>query len=115
MKLRTVDQITDEITNENIAPARLAELGTILSGYYSHYGQMLKRIELVKPEAWLQIQANAGEKPYSDKKTEMHWRTTDSGQKEVALEWELKRIEKMVSSINKRLYVDSVDARQLSH
>jgi len=115
MTLRTVDQITEEITNEDAAPARLAELGTVLAGYYSHFAQMLKRIELKKPEAWLAIQVSGGEKPFSDKKTEMHWHATVDGQKEIALEWELKRIEKMISSINKRLYVDTVDAKNLSH
>jgi hypothetical protein len=44
-------------------------------------------------------------------KTEMVWNTTEDSQTEVALEWELKRIEKMVSAINERLYVDNFAAK----
>lgn len=115
-----IKQIEDELKNEDASPPDLAKFGTILAGYYSYYGQMLKKIQLNKPTAWLNIQefeVNDGEriisrqKHLSDKKTEMIWNTTEDGQKEIALEWELKRIEKMVSSINKRLYVDSVAAK----
>ncbi len=96
--------------NEDASPPDLAAFGTVLAGYYSYYGQMLKRIQLLKPEKWLAIQSS-GPKPLSDKKTEMTWESTPDGQKEIALEWELKRIEKMVSSINKRLYVDNMAAK----
>ena len=117
----TIDQITDELKNEDLSPTDLAKLGTILSGHYSYYGQMLKRIHLKKPAVWLHIKSEpihaadpASKKlpsPYSDKMTERMWEATTDGQKEIALEWECKRIEKMLSSINKRLYVDNVAAR----
>ncbi len=115
-----IKQIEEALKNEDASPLDLAKFNTILAGYYSYYGQMLKRIQLVKPQAWLHIQDyedwnDAGnspelhrEKPLSDKKTERVWEATEDGQKEIALEWELKRIEKMMSAINKRLYVDSI-------
>ena len=76
----------------------------------------------MKPKAWLQLQdweerpevvgaLVKREKPLSDKKTERTWEATEDGQKEIALDWELKRIEKMMSAINKRLYVDNVAAK----
>ncbi len=107
----TIDQITGDLRNEDLSPPDLAKIGTILSGYYSYYGQMLKRIHLVKPAVWLKIQSNFGDKPLSDKKTERSWEATPDGQKEIALEWECKRIEKMLSSINRRLYVDNQAAK----
>jgi hypothetical protein len=117
-----IRDIEEALKNEDASPPDLAKFGTILAGYYSYYGQMLKKIQLVKPNAWLTIQdweqspeyedgKKKREKSLSDKKTERIWESTPNGQKEIALEWELKRIEKMVSSINKRLYVDSVAAR----
>lgn len=106
-----IEQITEELRNEAISPPDLAKVGTILSGYYSYYGQMLKRIHLIKPAVWLKIQATSGDKPLSDKKTERMWEATPEGQKEIALEWECKRIEKMLSSINRRLYVDNQAAK----
>jgi hypothetical protein len=107
----TIDSITEELKNEDLSPPDLSKLGTILAGFYSYYGQMLKRIHIKKPEIWLSIQANNGDKALSDKKTERTWEATEDGQKEIALEWECKRIEKMLSSINRRLYVDNQAAK----
>jgi hypothetical protein len=45
----TIEQITKELKNDDLSPPDLAKTDTILSGYYSYYGQMLKRIRLVKP------------------------------------------------------------------
>lgn len=106
----TIDQITEELKTEDLSPPDLAKLYTQLSGWYSFYAQKLKRIQLDKPARWLSIQGS-GEKPLSDKKTEMTWNTTPEGRAEMALEWELKRIEKMCSAINKRLYVENIAAR----
>lgn len=106
----TIDQITEELKTEDLAPPDLGRIYTQLSGWYSFYGQRLKRIQLEKPAKWLAIQSTP-EKPLSDKKTEMTWNATGEGRKEMALEWELKRIEKMMSAINKRLYVDNIAAR----
>lgn len=113
-----IKQIEEALKNEDASPTDLAQFSTILAGYYSYYGQMLKQIQLKKPEVWLHIQHHEGEsklklrdKFLSDKKTEMIWNTTEDGQAEIALEWELKRIEKMMSAINKRLYVDSIAAK----
>lgn len=114
-----IKQIEEALKNEDASPPDLAKFQTILAGYYSYYGQMLKRIQLKKPEVWLQIQdyepipgmGIKREKPLSDKKTERTWEATEDGQKEIALEWELKRIEKMMSAINKRLYVDNIAAK----
>jgi hypothetical protein len=67
-----IKQIEKALKNEEASPPDIAKFGTILAGYYSYYGQMLKRIQLVKPEKWLAIQS-ADPKPLSDKKTEMTW------------------------------------------
>jgi hypothetical protein len=106
-----IQHIEEVLMNEDEAPPDLAKYNTILAGYYSYYGQMLKRIQLKKPAVWLEIQKNDGDKALSDKKTERTWEATEDGQAEIALEWELKRIEKMMSAINRRLYVDNVAAK----
>ena len=106
-----VEKIEAALMNEDASPPALAQFSTILVGYYSYFGQMLKRIQLVKPQAWIKIHDGPNDKPPSDKMTEKIWQTTKDGQAEIALEWELKRIEKMVSSINKRLYVDNQAAK----
>jgi hypothetical protein len=115
-----IKEIENALRNEDESPPDLAKYETILAGYYSYYAQMLKRIQLDKPAKWLNIQAYEPqpegdplprEKHLSDKKTEMTWQTTKEGKAEMALEWELKRIEKMMSAINKRLYVDNLAAK----
>jgi len=53
----TIDQIEKDLKNEDASPPDLAKFGTILAGFYSYYGQMLKRIHLKKPEIWLRIQS----------------------------------------------------------
>lgn len=118
-----VKDIEQELMNEDSSPPDLAKYATILAGYYSYYGQMLKRVQLIKPTVWLEIQDNEEvlkdgglvyqkrDKPLSDKKTERMWEATEDGQKEIALEWELKKIERMLSAIKQRLYVDNVAAK----
>jgi hypothetical protein len=39
-----IQAIQDALVNEDASPPDLAQFGTILAGYYSYYGQMLKRI-----------------------------------------------------------------------
>lgn len=115
-----IKDIEEALKNEEASPPDLAQFSTILAGYYSYYGQMLKRVLLDKPLVWINIQAFADyeteravtrEKPLSDKKTEMIWQASKGGQEEIALTWELRRIEKMMQAINKRLYVDNIAAK----
>ncbi len=83
---------------------------------------MMKRILINKDAVCLRIQDynnwlpneeyySKRDKPLSDKKTERIWNTTKEGQAEIALEWELKRIEKMMQQISRRLYIDNVAAK----
>ena len=113
-----IKDIEDALKNENESPPDLAKYATILAGYYSYYANMMKKILVNKDAVCLKIQDYADdgtlrEKPLSDKKTERIWNTTKQGQAEIALEWELKRIERMMTNINKRLYVDNVAAKNL--
>ena len=115
-----IQEIETALKHEDESPPELAKYETVLAGYYSYYAQMLKRILVDKPIAWLNIQTFVDyetersiqrDKLLSDKKTEMIWQATEQGQAEIALTWELRRIEKMMSAINKRLYVDNVAAK----
>lgn len=115
-----IEDIESALKNEDASPPDLAKFSTILAGYYSYHGQTLKRIMIDKPLVWLNIQSFVDyeterninrEKPLSDKKTEMIWLASEQGEAETALTWELRRIEKMMSAINKRLYVDNVAAK----
>jgi hypothetical protein len=109
-----IKDIEDALKNEQESPPDLAKYVTILAGYYSYYANMMKKILLNKDSVCLAIQdapIQKGDKALSDKKTERIWNTTKEGQAEIALGWELKRIERMMTNINKRLYVDAVAAK----
>lgn len=105
--------ITDKLKEDQLSPPDLAELYTQLAGWYFYYGQMMKKVLEIKPRAWLDLKASGDPKPYSDKMTEMLWEASEDGQKEIALEWELKRIQKMMKAIDSRLYIESVEMKNL--
>ncbi len=109
-----IDQITNALkTCDN--PLELAGYLTKLADWGSFYNEMLKKISLRKPQAWLGIKNSNIENPLSDKVAEMTWATTEDGQKEIALKYELKRIDQMMSSIKQRLYAEKVDFRGLNN
>lgn len=129
-----IDQIQEALKSDNESPIQLASYLTQLAGWNSYYTEMLKKIQLLKPSKWLEIQSYQGrygknittgeqvefsddalnprEKPLSDKKTEMTWASTEDGQKETALTYELKRIAILYQSINRRLYALEQEYRQ---
>lgn len=115
-----IDNITEELKTCD-DPIKLASYLTKLSGWASYYSEMMKKIQLRKPVEWLQIKETQFSMPstypqpkeYSDQKTEMLYGTTEDGQKEIALKWELRRIEQMTSAIKQRLYADRVDFKGL--
>lgn len=105
-----INQITENLKNEDMSPVELGQIYTQLSGWYSFYGQQMKRVQLAKGATWIAIKQNNGSKAYSDAYTDKIWDGTEDGQKEVALHWELKRIEQMMRAIKTRLYVDNTAA-----
>ncbi len=119
-----IDEITEQLkTCDN--PLDLAKFLTVLAGWGSHYNELLKKISLRKPAAWLEVQTYGQletphlkgyelQKPLSDKKTEMTWAATEDGQKEIALKYELKRIDQMMSSIKQRLYAEKTSFKGLN-
>ena len=115
-----MDWITKELLdNEDIAPTELGKCYLRLSAWYSHYAQMIKRIQVEKPKQWLHIQQYSTEegkkvkrdKALSNQQTDVTWEATKMGKHEIALKWELKRIETIMQAISKRLYVSNVEAR----
>ncbi len=127
-----IDQITEALKTCD-EPISLASYLTRLAAWNSLYTEMMKKIQLIKPAKWLEIQSKEEkvsstvfdgltepqpqiylglrDKPLSDKKTEMIWASTEDGQKETALTYELKRIDILYRSISKRLSAIENDYR----
>ncbi len=119
MQKDEIDQITEALKTCD-SPFELAGYLTKLAGWGSYYAEMMKKIQLRKPSRWLelktvsQIDEGKREKDLSDKHTDILWQTTEDGQKEIALKYELNRIDSMMSSIKQRLYAEKVDFRGLN-
>ncbi len=114
MQKGEIDQITEALKTCD-SPLELAGYLTKLAGWSSYYSEMMKKIQLVKPQEWLKIKKNGESvKPLSDTMAEITWAATEDGQKEIALKYELSRIDKMMSSIKQRLYAEKVDFRGLN-
>ncbi len=122
-KTDEIDKITEDLKTCD-EPISLASYLTRLAAWNSLYTEMMKKIQLIKPQVWLTIQTysdwygktigtvvEARDKPLSDKKTEMTWAATEDGQKETALIYELKRIDILYRSISKRLSAIENDYR----
>ena len=120
-----IKDIEEALRTED-SPVQLASFLTRLAAIHSYRIEQLKKIQLVKPQRWLELQANfasinteTGEvrpsnmKPLSDKKTEMTWATTEDGQKEIALTMEIKRINLMTSAIRTRLFTTREEMKNL--
>ena len=122
----TIDEITEELKTCD-DPIRLAEFLTYLAGWASYRAEQMKKVQLVKPAEWLYIQTFGKQydkdsdnvvvigKPLFDKKTDMTWAATEEGQKEIALKFELQRLELMMSAIKRRLYATKVDFKGLNN
>ena len=101
------------------------EIITKLAAWTSYRTEQIKKIYLAKPKIWLGIKnyhniiesdewTGGGlrrDKSLSDKHTTMIWETTEQGQAEIALEYELKRLDIMYRSISKRLSAIENDFR----
>jgi hypothetical protein len=119
-----IDKIEEELkTADN--PITLAAFLTRLAAWNSYRTNQLKKIVLIKPKIWLGMKRYLNviesdewkgvglrrDKELSDKHTDMIWDTTENGQAEIALIYELKRIDILYRSISKRLSAIENDYR----
>jgi hypothetical protein len=107
----SINGITEQLKNESLTPPELGEIIRLLAGWYSFYSNKMKGIQLQKAEKWLAIKKQGQPKEYSDTRTDMEWEATKLGKHEIALKWELKRIEFMMQGVRARLYSDQVEAK----
>ncbi|MEW6126712.1 MAG: hypothetical protein AB1757_06715 [Acidobacteriota bacterium] len=107
----SINEITERLKSESIPPSELGDILMQLAGWYAFYSNKMKKVQLQKAERWLAIKKQGQPKEYSDTRTDMEWETTPLGKQEIALKWELKRIEIMLTGVRSRLYSDQVEAK----
>lgn len=98
--------ITESVT---ATPGRLGEILRDLAGLYSRKAEMLKNILVFKADRWRELRPLHK----SDKSTDREWDSTREGKDEIRLRWEMKYMEKAMSSIKTDLRVKEVESRNI--
>lgn len=88
-------------------PGQLSEIRLELAGHYSLLADELQEILKIKPEKWIEIRKMVK----SSAEADMLWAASEEGKREMALKWQLKVVEKLMSSIRLRLEVMSKEAQ----
>lgn len=110
--MKTLTEYADLIDKHKQVPHYLAELSEEMAADYARYTEELVNVKLLKPKEWVEIKKSKMKetesgwegKPLSDKLTEMIWRSTPAGRREVILKGNVKALEKCMSSIKTHIY-----------
>lgn len=105
----TIETIQNEMLEGSLAPKTMAEYRVQLSGYYSQTSSALEVILFEKPGKWMDMR----KENKSDSSTDKAWDATEEGKREMVYRFQLKRIEKMMSSLNSALRVAENEAKNL--
>ena len=110
MTEHSLEQITNRMRDNNpLNPNEAAEMRRWLAGEYSWIASQLEDILKSKADHWLLIRENSK----SDKATEMEWSRTKEGLRETTFRSQLKRMEKLLSSLRTFLEIANQEARNI--
>lgn len=104
-----IESIEKAMLVGGLSPHDMSEYRVYLAGHYSFIASALEEILLVKPGQWLLMR----EDQKSDTSTDKHWEATPEGLREMQCKLRLKKIEKMISSLNSGLRVAENEVRNL--
>ena len=90
-------------------PGRLAEIGVELSGYYANLAERYSNLEVEYPDRWTELRSVHK----TDKATDMAFSASPEGKEMTKLKWQLRYIEKAISSINRLLRVKEGESRNM--
>ena len=107
--MKTLQEYSLLIEKNKAVPGALAELAETLSADYMMCSDLIIKLKLIKPEAWITIK-RSGDKPLSDKLTDMEWQRTEEGTEEMKLKYRMKALEKAMSTIKQHIYVLNTEA-----
>lgn len=107
MSQLTIEHIQGEMEKVELSPRQVADYRVYLAALYSLRAAEIQSILAVKPPLWLQLRVEKN----SDAATDRLWETTDKGQREIQLKWELRRIEKLSNALGSKLRIMEAEAR----
>ena len=104
MKNESIDNRIKELiiqAAKGASPGDLSEIGVKLSAYSSLLAEEFENLIVFQADAWLELRKGVT----SDKMADKLWDATNEGKRSNVLRIQLKYIEKVISSINRRLRV----------
>lgn len=105
----SIEHIEQNLAGDGVSPRQLAEYRVYLAAIYSLRGSEMAAIEIRKAREWLVLRRGAT----SVAETDRAWDVTDDGQRQIALKWELRRIEKLIAAAASMLRVMENEARHI--
>lgn len=103
----SIEEISQKLREGSYSPAELADFQVRLAGEYSFIASRLEEILKAKPQEWLRLRAESKSDAQADKK----WEASQMGIEETIYNLKTKAISKMLTSINSRLHVANMEAR----
>lgn len=88
------------------SPSRLSDIQLELSGWYANIGEELADIESMITDFWLETRKTTSSDKMADKLVD----ASEGGKKRIKLRYQAKFIEKVISSIKRRLEVSKQEA-----
>lgn len=116
--MKTLEEFANLIHENMESPGVLSYLQVEMSADYAYLAAILRPIKEDKGTEWIAIKMGSieGQKPHSDKMTEMLWRQTEKGRQEYGIEMKMKALEKMMTAIKSNTYIANAEARnQMFH
>ena len=101
-----LESIEKELTN-GLIPHRAADIRVELSGYYSRMSGELQEILALKPSRWLMIRKDVK----TDKEADRVWDAGEMGIQEMRLKMNMKRIDKIISSLSSFIRVAEQESK----
>lgn len=105
-----LEEIEEEMLHGNIIPARLGELRNILSAKYAQAMNQYEDILMQKPKLWNDMRIHNK----SDKATDRQWEESELGLKELHWKFQIKKIEKMMSSLRMQWEITNTEIRNIT-
>ena len=109
--MKTINQYGESIRENLDNPVALARIHNDMTTDVGELATILKPLLLKRSQEWINIKMSNGDKPLSDKFTDMKFNTTPNGELIMELEFKIKMMEKMMQSISKTLRIAELEAR----
>lgn len=108
--MKNLTQYSQELKANIDNPHVLADLHVECAADYVWLAAQLKPLKEQKSREWIKIKLS-GDKPLSDRLTDMKWRSTEVGAKEYAIELKMKCLKEIMQAIKSSNFISSIESK----